>query len=250
MSEKEIIEYLSSGGKLSAPENAPPRYRAELLRIMASFVDSELAGAAGFADLINEGPGIKERITAARIVLEKLDHAERVLKIMRDFGVATERYMKMHPWARRVGRDEELGSERLGWDMRLNVFYYPLEGWADAVVMNVLMGSAGIIQLGELSKCSYQPLSEAFSSIAERETRHMELGKEGVLNLLKSDTHGASKIKPSFDYWMPRVEASFGGRDSTRFELLKSFGLRHRQNTSLADEWRQEAARFFNSINI
>ena len=35
------------------------------LRWMASFVDSELAGAAGFADLINAAPGLKERIAAA-----------------------------------------------------------------------------------------------------------------------------------------------------------------------------------------
>ena len=74
--------YLAQGGKLTTPENAPPRYRGELLRLMATFVDSELAGAAGFADIINQGPGIKERIAASRIVLEKLDHAERVLAVM------------------------------------------------------------------------------------------------------------------------------------------------------------------------
>jgi ring-1,2-phenylacetyl-CoA epoxidase subunit PaaA len=36
-----------------------------LLRLMASFVDSELAGSAGFADTINDAPGIKSRIAAA-----------------------------------------------------------------------------------------------------------------------------------------------------------------------------------------
>ena len=164
MSDKlDIQEYLEKGGKLSAPDNAPPRYRAELMRMMASFVDSELAGAAGFADLINAGPGIKERITAARIVTEKLDHAERVLKIMGDFGANTKRYMNVHPWAARVEREEDLGAERFAGDMRLNVFHYPLEGWADAVAMNVLMGRATGIQLNELSLCSYQPLAEAFS---------------------------------------------------------------------------------------
>ena len=58
----------------------PPRYRAELLKLMATFVDSELAGAAGFADAINAGPGIKERIAAAKIVMEKTDNADKVLK--------------------------------------------------------------------------------------------------------------------------------------------------------------------------
>ena len=76
-----IEDYLAQGGVLTSPANAPARYRGELLRLMATFVDSELAGSAGFADTINEAPGINARIAAARIVLEKTDHAERVLEI-------------------------------------------------------------------------------------------------------------------------------------------------------------------------
>lgn len=39
-----ITDYLAQGGKLTSPENVPPRYRGELLRLMSSFVDSELGG--------------------------------------------------------------------------------------------------------------------------------------------------------------------------------------------------------------
>ncbi|MEX0645981.1 MAG: Phenylacetic acid catabolic protein, partial [Parvularculaceae bacterium] len=134
-----LLDYLERGGKLSSPDNAPPRYRAELMRQMASFVDSELAGAAGFADCINWGPGITERIAASRIVLEKLDHAERVLGIMGEFGANIDRYETVHPWRERVGRDEDIGARRRSGDMRLNIFHYPLGGWTDAVTMNVMM---------------------------------------------------------------------------------------------------------------
>ena len=85
-----IESYLAAGGVLTNPTNVPPRYRAELMKLMATFVDSELAGAAGFADIINQGPGIKERIAALKIVLEKTDNADRVLKIMGEFGADTE----------------------------------------------------------------------------------------------------------------------------------------------------------------
>jgi len=88
----DIADYLSQGGKLTNPANVPSRYRGELMRLMAGFVDSELAGAAGFADVINAGPGIKERIAAARIVLEKTDHADKVLRLMGEFGANTDRY--------------------------------------------------------------------------------------------------------------------------------------------------------------
>ncbi|MBB4571655.1 1,2-phenylacetyl-CoA epoxidase catalytic subunit, partial [Rhizobium leucaenae] len=97
-----IEEYVAQGGVLSSPDNVTPRYRGELLRLMASFVDSELAGSAGFADVINDAPGIQERISAARIVLEKTDHAGQVLKVMETFGANGSRYAAHHPWSKRM----------------------------------------------------------------------------------------------------------------------------------------------------
>jgi ring-1,2-phenylacetyl-CoA epoxidase subunit PaaA len=239
-----LLDYLAKGGKLSSPENAPSRYRAELMRQMASFVDSELAGAAGFADCINKGPSIPERIAASRIVLEKLDHAERVLTIMGEFGANIERYENIHPWAARVGREEDLGVKRQSGDMRLNVFHYPLEGWEDAVVMNVLMGHATIIHLTDLSHSSYQPLATAFHDILPVERRHTELGEEGVVKLMKDGGPGRAKVVTSFDYWRPHAAASFGGASSPRFDLLKKLGLRHETNQALREAWDKKIDQF------
>lgn len=236
--ENDILDYLARGGKFSAPGNAPARYRAELLRMMASFVDSEMAGAAGFADCINDGPGVKERIAAARIVLEKLDHAERVLKIMGEFGVNVTRYQNVHPWAARIGRNEDIGVKRREGDMRLNVFHYPIDGWSDAVVMNVMMGAATVIQLGDFASCSYQPFGAALRDILPRECRHAELGEEGLRNLAARGDAERRKIDDSVNYWWPRVAATFGAPRSERTALLKRFGLRHRRNEELLEEWR------------
>ena len=152
-----IEDYLAQGGVLTSPANVPARYRGELLRLMATFVDSELAGSAGFADTINAAPGITARIAAARITLEKADHAERVLALMGDFGADEGRYAQHHPWADRLPRDAALGQARHGGDMRLAVFHYPLEGWTDAVVMNVLQGLAAGVTLDELSARLLRP---------------------------------------------------------------------------------------------
>lgn len=236
--ENDIFDYLSKGGKFSAPGNAPPRYRAELLRMMASFVDSEMAGAAGFADRINDGPGVKERIAASRIVLEKLDHAGRVMKIMGDFGANADRYQTVHPWAARLGRDEDLGAKRRAGDMRLNVFHYPMTGWTDSVVLNVMMGSATVLQIGDFVRCSYQPLGAAYREILPRERRHAELGEEGLRKLAARGDASRREISDSVDYWWPRVAATFGAPNSERTALLKRFGLRHRSNEDLLEEWR------------
>jgi 1,2-phenylacetyl-CoA epoxidase catalytic subunit len=234
-----IEDYLAQGGKLTSPENAPPRYRGELMRLMAIFVDSELAGAAGFADVINEGPGLKERIAASRIVMEKLDHAERVLALMGEFGADVSRYATYHPWTERVAREADAGALPRGRDMRLPVFHYPLEGWADAVVMNVLMGQATVIQLGELEGVSYQPLAEAFRAILPREQRHMELGLEG-LRKLAAQPEILPGLEASVTYWHSRVAASFGSAASGRFETQRRFGLRQTSNTELAQRWKRE----------
>lgn len=236
--ENDILDYLAKGGKLSVPGNAPPRYRAELLRMMASFVDSEMAGAAGFADRINDGPGLKERIACSRIVLEKLDHAERVLRLMGEFGANVARYQAVHPWAARIGRDEDIGVKRRGGDMRLNVFHYPTTGWTDCIVMNVMMGTATVLQLGDLVHCSYQPLGAQFRDIIPREKRHAELGEEELRKLAARGDAERREIDDSVNYWWPRVAATFGAPRSERTALLRRFGLRHRSNEDLLEEWR------------
>ncbi|MBO6758421.1 MAG: phenylacetate-CoA oxygenase subunit PaaI [Roseibium sp.] len=232
----ELEDYLARGGVLTSPLNVPARYRGELMRLMAAFVDSELAGSAGFADVINDAPGIKQRIAAARIVLEKADHAERVLDIMAEFGADRGRYAVHQPWGARIARDADIGPTRHGNDMRLSVFHYPLDGWTDAVVMNVLMGLATGVQLEELSNVSYAPLAEVFRAIAPIEARHAELGLEGLARIVET-AEGRGQARESVSYWRPRVAATFGLAGSGRFETLRRFGLRHTPNGDLRAKW-------------
>ncbi len=234
--EMSIEQYLASGGVLTSPDNAPPRYRAELLRLMASFVDSELAGAAGFADFINHAPGVDERTAAARIVSEKSEHAAQVLRIMGEFGASIDKYAGSHPWHERLSREADIGASRAGGDMRLAVFCYPFTGWGDAVVMNVLMGNAVVIQLEEFSKVSYQPLAEAFRGIAPREARHARLGEAGLKRLVANPGSRAA-AQASLEYWWPRVDASFGPNESPRAKVLRNFGIRHQTNAQLRQTW-------------
>ncbi|AUM73719.1 Phenylacetic acid catabolic protein [Paracoccus jeotgali] len=238
MTEMNIDDYLAQGGKLTSPANVPPRYRGELMRLMASFVDSELAGAAGFADTINDAPGIRNRIAAARITQQKLEHAGKVLAVMGEFGADMARYDRRHDWAARMDRDADLAPARHGDDMRLSVFHYPIQGYGDAVVMNVLMGLATIVQLDELKASSYTPLAEVFRDIAPREARHVELGLNGLREILTTD-EGRAEAARSVEYWRPRVEASFGKAASKRYETLSRFGLRHHPNEELRETWAQ-----------
>ncbi len=237
----DIAAYLARGGKLTSPANAPPRYRAELMRIMATFVDSALAGAAGFADAINDGPGVRERMAAARIVWEKTAHAERVLRLMGEFGADVARYDASHPWTARLPRDADIGAVRSEHDMRLAVFNYPLRGWGDAVVMNLLMGTAVGVQLDDLVHISYQPLADAFRGIAPVEARHADLARAGLARLIAGGAD-RSLLQTSADYWWPRVVVSFGDPAPARAEALRAMGLRRAFGAEQRAAWRIRAA--------
>jgi 1,2-phenylacetyl-CoA epoxidase catalytic subunit len=230
-----ITDYLAEGGRLTHPANVPPRYRGEVMKMMSTFVDSELAGAAGFAEVINAAPGIKARIAAAKIVLEKTDHADRVLRLMAEFGADTDRYVTHHPWTDRLAREADIGARRNGHDMRLSVLNYPLNGWLDAVAMNCVTGHAVVVQIEDMTRVSYQPLAEALREVLPRERRHVELAEEG-LRLLVQDG-AADTIRDSVAYWRPRAAAVFGDPSPERMAQLSAWGLRHRSAAELRAEW-------------
>jgi len=234
MDEAQFLDYLAKEGRLTSPDNVPPPYRRELMRLMAGFVDSELAGAAGFAPMINRAPSLDGRRLMARLVLEKLGYAERVLALMEPFGTDPGRYVTLHAWEVRGERERDLGQKRQPGDMRLNVFHYPFAGWVDALVMNLLMGQASVIQLEELARASYQPLAEAAATIARGEEAHMLEGMRLLAPLVGSERQA---IDDSLDYWRPRVADSFGADESPRLEPMRRFGLRRRANAELRAEW-------------
>jgi len=53
----------------------------------------------GFAVTINDASGIKQRISAACIVIEGVDYVEQVLTLLGTFGTDTAQYSVHHPWA-------------------------------------------------------------------------------------------------------------------------------------------------------
>jgi ring-1,2-phenylacetyl-CoA epoxidase subunit PaaA len=232
----EDLTYLASGGKLTAPDNATPRYRAEVMRLMAVLTDSLLAGAAGFADCINLAPGVRERITATRIVLEKLGHAGMILGLLEQFGADVAHYVSAHPWAARRDRGTDLGTRRIEGDMRLNVFHYPIFGWVDAIVLNFLMGRASVIQIDEMAGCSYQPFADAMTRILPIELHHAEMGEKGLRRVLAAG-HDPTDVQASVNYWHPRVADTFGRTASDHWETSRRFGLRQTPNAELLARW-------------
>lgn len=253
-----FIERIAAGHKVEtsrsealrcAGEPAPANYRNELLRLVVVFADSELAGAAGFCPFINRGPGVRERIVAARIVTEKYVHAEMALTLLEPFGVNPSLYVQSHAWDSRLDRHVDLGTRRIGGDKRLNVFHYPLEGWEDAIVFNMLMGSATAVQLAEMAQCSYTPLAKAITLILPREMKHAQLGESGVRQAIERSGSKAA-VQAAVNYWYPRVAATFGRVDSEHAATYIQYGLRRRSSAQMLGDWKKQSATTLKHINI
>ena len=206
-------------------------------------MDSALAGAAGFADIINDGPGIKERIAAAKIVLEKTDNADKVLKIMGDFGANTARYANHHPWTDRSGPRRRYRHLAHRHRHAPAVFNYPLQGWSDAVVMNLLMGLAVGVQMANSKRVSYAAAGRSLPRhCAGRSTscRTCRRGRRAAwLRPARSTGGSASQRRITGGR---ALRASFGKDVSTRAGQLQAFGLRHSTNAELREEWEAAAA--------
>lgn len=247
--DRDLIARLTAGERLAAGVTLPAGYRAELMRLMVVLADSELAGAAGFCPYINRGPGVRERIVAAKIVTEKYVHAEMVLDLLKPFGVNPQLYVRSHAWDARLDRETDLGTRRLGGDKRLNVFHYPLEGWEDAVMFNMLMGGASAAQIAELRDCSYQPLAETIAQILPRERDHAALGETGMRQAIERRGSRAS-AQSALDYWYPRVADTFGRADSDNAALYIKYGLRRRGNAEMLADWKRQSAQAITRLGL
>ncbi len=247
--ENQTMDYLSKGGKLTSPDHVPPRYRAELMKIMATFVDSALAGASGFADCVNGAPGLRERIAASKIVTEKLNSAQVVLTLMEGFGANLAMYVTTHTWNARLDRNVYLGTRRWGNDSRLNIFYSPIYGWNDSVVLNYLMGHASAIQLDSLSRCSYQPLGNAMDDIAKVEVVHADAAEKALVAIM-AEKRDHTDVQASVNYWYPRALDSFASSASANNEQLVNMGLRAENVDSLKELWQKQTDEIFNKIGL
>lgn len=248
--DQDFLRRIAAGHTVGAPqgdflrcagEPVPTGYRNELMRLVVVFVDSELAGAAGFCPFINRGPGLRERIVAAKIVTEKYVHAEIALKLLEPFGVNPLLYVRSHAWDSRLDRNLDLGTRRIGGDKRLNVFHYPLEGWDDAIVFNMLMGAATAIQLAEMARSSYTPLAGAIAQILPREREHADLGESGLRQAIER-SGSKTAAQAAVSYWHPRVAATFGRVDSAHAAIYIQYGLRRRNSAEMLDDWKAQSA--------
>src|SRR5204863_383368 len=69
----------------------------------------------------------------------------------------------------RIEADRDIGTQRITSDKRVNIFYYPIDTWADFVFFNFCMDRGAGHQLEDVRQCSYGPWVRAIEGIFKEE---------------------------------------------------------------------------------
>ena len=127
---------------------------------MTMQADSELAGGYGYVPWIMKAPGVEEKHVVAQIVKDELRHATVMYGLLADLGVDVDAHVRAHDeaFAMRIDdADADIGTARITADKRVNIFYYPIDTWADFVFFNFCMDRGAGHQLEDVRHCSYGP---------------------------------------------------------------------------------------------
>ena len=231
--DEQVRQRLARGEKVRSVADMSPEYYEALLNLMLMQADSELAGGIGYMPWIAKAPGINEKYTVASMVREEIGHAHAMYRLLRGIGFDVDAHVAEHEWALRVDL-ENIGADRMADDKRVNIFYYPIDSWADFIMFNFCMDRGASHQLYDAEHCSYAPWNRTITKIAEEETGHLQHGDLWVQRLAE-DPATRDEVQAALERWYPRVMNIFGRPNTPKNRLYRELGLKVRDN----DEVRQ-----------
>lgn len=231
---EELQERLDRGEKIRHRSEMTDEYYENLVNLMLMQADSELAGAIGYVPWPAEAPGIEEKLVVANIARDEFRHAKAIYALLRDLGVDVDARVAQHDFNLRIRDQQDLGSKRAADDKRVNIFYYPIDTWADFIMFNFMMDRGAGHQLEDGLDCSYEPWAQELRRIAKEETTHLRHGDLWVERLAK-DPATRDEIQDAVNRWFPRTMNIFGRPGTARNALYRRLGLKKRDN----DEVRQ-----------
>src|ERR1043165_9498125 len=136
-----VMAKIERGTRLESTGEMTSEYRQDLVHLMTMQADSELAGGYGYVPWITRAPGGEEKHVVAQIVKDELRHATVMYGLLADLGVDVEAHVRTHDetFTMRIDATADIGTARITADQRVNIFYYPIETWADFVFFNFCM---------------------------------------------------------------------------------------------------------------
>jgi 1,2-phenylacetyl-CoA epoxidase catalytic subunit len=242
-----LLSKIAAGGVIADWQETGGRFKELATSIILQFADSQMAGAAGFADFINQGTSINDRLQISKMVAEKMSMAKLAYDLLAGLNFNSDRYIANHSFQARVLRDTFFGFSRSSADKRLNALLYPLESFDDMLIFTYLLAVMAKLLVGEFADSRFAPLKNLAEHCLPIESSHADLALE---MLKKRIPQQREKLQVSLTYWYPRVETSAGPPDSLRNQWHRKFGLKQSQNVEIKETWRKEVTTQLSALEI
>ena len=237
--EVRLLQRIRAGERIESSGEMTEEYRRNVIHLMTMQADSELAGAFGYVPWIMKAPTIEEKHVVAQIVKDEVRHAHVMYGLLEDLGVDVGTHIARHDFTLRLDdAAADIGTQRVADDKRVNIFYYPIDRWADFVFFNFCMDRGAGHQLEDVRHCSYGPWARAIEGIFKEEKMHIRHGELWVQRL-GADPVTRPEAQATLGKWYVRTMNIFGRPGSPRNALYRKYRLKLRDN----DEVRQVFAR-------
>src|SRR2546421_4798498 len=178
-----------------------------------------------------KAPGVEEKYVVAQIVKDELRHATVMYGLLADLGVEVDRHVAAHDeiLTMRIEADRDIGTQRITSDKRVNIFYYPIDTWADFVFFNSCMDRGAAHQLEDVRQCSYGPWVRALEGIFKEEKFHIRHGEFWVKKL-GEDPATHDEAQTTFNKWYIRTMNIFGRPGSPKNQVYRRYKLQRPDN--------------------
>ncbi len=235
---------LAAGESIETVDDMSDEYYEHLTNLMLQQADSELAGGFGYVPWIMKAPTTEEMLVVSNIVRDEVRHARAMYRLLEDAKFGVDDWVDKMDFTFRVGDSQYLGTDRAASDKRVNIFYYPIESWADFVMFNFLMDRGAGHQLEDVKVCTFGPWRREIDRIFKEENTHIAHGDYWVKKLAL-DPATKQEVQEALNRWWPRVMAIFGRPGSRKNKRYRELGLKKRDNhdvrNTFADEVRSKA---------
>lgn len=199
-----------------------PEYRQRLLWLLAEQARAELWGATFYAGWIAGAPGPDERLRMADLAHEEAEHWHRIVLLMQELGVPSERipelYAKHHFY--RLARLLTLRCK-----------------WLDVLMISFLIDRTAYILVEDFAQSSYAPWSAVAREILTEEESHPLVGQTFIAHEI--ERLGRTRVQRSLRKWWPIALNVFGPSHTAGTDLYLRLGLKFRTGEERREAFRQ-----------
>lgn len=229
--EKRMWEKINNKEYLESPDDMSDEYFELITNLMMQQADSELAGAFGYVPWIMKAPTTEEMLVVSNITRDEVRHARAMFRLLEELNIPVEEHVRDQDFGFRLDNPEtDLGSTRAAKDSRVNIFYYPINSWADFVMFNFCMDRGAGHQLEDVKDSTYGPWQREIGRIFREEMTHVGHGDYWVKRMALEGGKAKAEIQAALELWYPRTMNIFGKKRTAKNDLYRKYGIKRRTN--------------------